>query len=102
VVSASHVDTGPGTLVDDPAHPAEHSDVAGGEPTVPGADTWTYGAFSHDDAGKTRTITLIHQSGFEARFRVPDFVNQGAEIGDLARLITAAWERQEALKGSGG
>jgi hypothetical protein len=32
----------------------------------------------------------------------PDFVNQGAEIGDLARVVAAAWERQEALKGSGG
>jgi hypothetical protein len=27
---------------------------------------------------------LIHQSGFEASFRVPDFVNQGEELGDLA------------------
>jgi len=33
---------------------------------------------------------------------LPDFVSQGEEVGDVARIVIAAWERQEALKGVGG
>lgn len=69
---------------------------------VPDTSRWRYGPFTHDDAGKHRTITLIHESGFETSFDVPDFVSQGQEIGDLARIIAGAWDRQEALKGLGG
>ena len=49
-----------------------------------------------------RTITLVHESGFQTTVELPDFVSQGEEVGDVARIVIAAWERQEALKGVGG
>ena len=69
---------------------------------IPGTDGWRYGPFRTNDAGDRRTITLVHESGFETTVELPDFVSQGEEVGEIARIVIAAWERQEALKGVGG
>ena len=60
------------------------------------------GSFRTHDAGDRRTVTLVHESGFETTVELPDFVSQGEEVGDVARIVIAAWERQEAMKGVGG
>jgi hypothetical protein len=71
-------------------------------PDIPHTDGWRYGMFSTSADGDRRTVTLVHDSGFETTVELPDFVSQGDEIGDVARIVIAAWERQEALKGLGG
>jgi hypothetical protein len=63
---------------------------------------WSYGPFDSIDAGRQRSITLIHQSGVRTSFQIPEFVSQGEEIGEIARMVIGAWERKEALKGVGG
>jgi hypothetical protein len=68
---------------------------------IPGTEGWRYGPFRTNDAGDRRTVPLIHESGFETSVELPDFVSQGDEIGDVARIVIAAWERQEAQKGLG-
>lgn len=67
---------------------------------IPGAPAWRYEAIDQD--GDTRSVALVHESGFRTSFMVPDFVRQGQEIGQIARIVAAAWDRQEALKGVGG
>jgi hypothetical protein len=69
---------------------------------IPGTEGWRYGPFRTNDDGDRRTITLVHESGFQTTVELPDFVSQGEEVGDVARIVIAAWERQEALKGVGG
>ena len=69
---------------------------------IPGTEGWRYGSFRTHDAGDRRTVTLVHESGFETTVELPDFVSQGEEVGDVARIVIAAWERQEAMKGVGG
>jgi hypothetical protein len=68
---------------------------------IPGTEGWRYGPFRTNDAGDRRTVPLIHRSGFETTVELPDFLSQGDEIGDVARIVVAAWERQEAQKGLG-
>lgn len=67
---------------------------------IPGAPGWRYEAIGR--AGDQRSVTLVHEGGFQTSFQVPDFVRQGEEIGQIARIVAAAWDRQEALKGVGG
>jgi hypothetical protein len=67
---------------------------------IPGAPGWRYQGI--DQEGDRRVIGLLHESGFRTSFEVPDFVRQGEEIGQIARIVAGAWERQEALKGVGG
>lgn len=67
---------------------------------IPGAAGWRYEGIAQD--GDRRSVALLHESGFRTAFEVPDFVLQGEEIGGIARIVAAAWERQEALKGVGG
>jgi hypothetical protein len=67
---------------------------------IPGAAGWRYEGISQ--VGDRRSVALLHESGFRTAFEVPDFVVQGEELGEVARIVAAAWERQEALKGVGG
>jgi hypothetical protein len=67
---------------------------------IPGAAGWRYDGIAQD--GDRRSVGMVHKSGFRTSFEVPDFVRQGEEIGEIARIVAAAWERQEALKGVGG
>ena len=85
------------------AWPAEAITRCGGEPhRHPRDEGWRYGSFRTNDDGDRRTVTLVHESGFETTVELPDFVSQGEEVGDVARIVIAAWERQEAMKGVGG
>lgn len=68
---------------------------------VPGTSGWAYGPFEHDEDDGGRTVTLVHSSGYETSFTVPEFVSQGEDIGDVARVVIRAWERREATKGLG-
>lgn len=67
---------------------------------IPDAPGWRYAGIAQ--SGDQRSVALLHESGFQTSFQVPDFVSQGQEIGDIARIVAAAWTRQEALKGVGG
>ena len=67
---------------------------------IPDAPGWRYEGIVQN--GDQRSVALLHESGFHTSFRVPDFVRQGQEIGEIARIVAAAWTRQEALKGVGG
>jgi hypothetical protein len=68
---------------------------------IPNTEGWRYGPFRTNEDGDRRTVTLVHESGFETTVELPDFVSQGDEIGDVARIVIASWERQEAQKGLG-
>jgi hypothetical protein len=66
---------------------------------IPGAPTWRYEGIEQN--GDRRSVALVHESGFRTSFQVPDFVRQGEEIREIARIVAAAWDRQERLKGVG-
>jgi hypothetical protein len=67
---------------------------------IPGAAGWRYQSIALD--GDRRSVAMLHESGFRSTFEVPDFVSQGEELGEIARIVAAAWERQQAMKGVGG
>ena len=46
---------------------------------VPGTDGWRYGPIRTNDDGDRRTVTLVHEGGFETTVELPDFVSQGDE-----------------------
>ena len=65
---------------------------------VAGADGWRYEPFEHDEAHNLHRITLVRE---EVVFTMPDFVEQGDELGEIALLVIRA-ERWRELKGVGG
>jgi hypothetical protein len=68
---------------------------------VPGAEGWRYGAFVHDpDDGMVR-VPLVRADGHETVFALPDFVNDGRKIRDVALVVIGALEEWEARKGLG-
>ena len=74
-----------------------------GHVPVEGADGWSYAPFEHDDAHSLHRITLVRASdGEEVTFTMPDFVEQGDELGEIALLVIRARERWRELKGVGG
>ena len=59
--------------------------------------------FEHDDATGLHRITLVREEdGEEVVFTMPDFVEQGDELGEIALLVIRARERWRELKGVGG
>jgi hypothetical protein len=48
---------------------------------VAGADGWHYKPFEHDEAHNLHRITLVRE---EVVFTMPDFVEQGDELGEIA------------------
>ncbi len=76
---------------------------AHGRVPVAGADGWRYEPFEHDDAHNLHRITLVREEdGEEVVFTMPDFVEQGDELGEIALLVIRARERWRELKGVGG
>ena len=74
-----------------------------GRVPVAGADGWRYEPFEHDDAHNLHRITLVREEdGEEVVFTMPDFVEQGDELGEIALLVIRARERWRELKGVGG
>jgi hypothetical protein len=69
---------------------------------VAGADGWHYKPFGHDEAHSLHRITLVREEdGGEFTFTMPDFVEQGDELGEIALLVIRARERWRELKGVG-
>ena len=76
---------------------------AQGRVPVAGADGWRYEPFEHDEAHNLHRITLVREEdGEEVVFTMPDFVEQGDELGEIALLVIRARERWRELKGVGG
>jgi hypothetical protein len=75
---------------------------AQGRVPVAGADGWAYAAFEHDAAHNLHRITLVRlEDGEEVSFTLPDFVEQGDELGEIALLVIRARQRWRELKGLG-
>jgi hypothetical protein len=76
---------------------------ARGNVPVAGADGWHYKPFEHDEAHSLHRITLVREEdGEEVTFTMPDFVEQGDELGEIALLVIRARQRWRELKGLGG
>jgi len=88
---------------DDPTHRAASPIDAHGRVPVAGVDGWKYLPFEHDDAHRRNRITLVREEdGEEVVFTLPDFVEQGDELGEIALLVIRARNRWRELKGLGG
>jgi hypothetical protein len=76
---------------DDDTGPIDISDVPG----------WRYLPFEAN--GDSLTITVVRDDdGREARFTVPTIVQRGAELGEIAKIVIAAQERDDRAGGAGG
>jgi hypothetical protein len=76
---------------------------AQGNVPVRDADGWHYRPFEHDEAHNLHRITLVREEdGEEVTFTMPDFVEQGDELGEIALLVIRARQRWRELKGLGG
>jgi hypothetical protein len=76
---------------------------AHGNVPVHGAEGWHYKPFEHDEAHNLHRITLVRESdGEEVVFTMPDFVEQGDELGEITLLVIRARNRWRELKGLGG
>jgi hypothetical protein len=73
----------------------------GGQVPVPDAPGWHYREFRRDAEDRSHTITLVRDDGVEVEFVVPQYVEQGDELGDIARVVIRARERWEELQGLG-
>jgi hypothetical protein len=74
-----------------------------GRVPVAGADGWYYLPFRRDEASGVQRITLVREEDDEeTTFTLPDFVQQGDELGEIALLVIRARERWRELKGVGG
>jgi len=91
------------THEEDPTYREASPIDAHGHVPVQGADGWRYAPFEHDDARSLHRITLVREDdGEEVSFTMPDFVEQGDELGEIALLVIRARERWRELKGVGG
>lgn len=87
---------------DDPTYRQASPIDARGRVPVAGADGWRYEPFDHDDARRQHRITLVREEdGEQVTFAVPDFVEQGDELGQIALLVIHARQRWRELKGLG-
>jgi hypothetical protein len=74
-----------------------------GRVPVPGADGWYYLPFSRDEASGDQQITLVRdEDDEETTLTLPDYVAQGDELNEIARLVIRARQRWRELKGVGG
>jgi hypothetical protein len=75
---------------------------AHGDVPVHGADGRHYRPCEHDEAHSLHGITLgREEDGEEVVFMMPDFVEQGDELGEIALLVIRARNRRRELKGLG-
>lgn len=73
---------------------------ARGHVDVPGAAEWQYAAI-HGDAGDALAVELAGPDHVRIAFTVPNFLNRGDELGEVARIVIRAWERKERTEGLG-
>ena len=87
----------------DPTDPGASPVDDEGRVPVAGADGWRYEPFEHDEAHNLHVITLVREEDDEeVTFTMPDFVEQGDELGEIALLVIRARQRWRELKGLGG
>jgi hypothetical protein len=87
---------------DDPTYPKGNPMDARGSVPVAGASGWRYLPFEHDAAREEHRITLVRdEDGEQFAFTLPDFLEQGDELGQITLLLIRARERWRELKGLG-
>jgi hypothetical protein len=68
---------------------------------VPDAPGWQYLAIrGHQD--EMLAVDLAGPDGARIGFTAPSFLSRGDELGEVARIVIRAWERQERAAGLGG
>jgi hypothetical protein len=88
---------------DDPTYREASPIDAHGDVPVHGVEGWYYRPFQHDETHNAHRITLVRkEDGEEVAFTMPDFVEQGDELGEIALLVIRARQRWRELKGLGG
>jgi hypothetical protein len=78
----------------DPAEPEARSPVAG-------AEGWSFLPFERNEETAEHHITLERDDGVQVEMTLPSFVEQGAELREIALLVIRARERWRDLKGLG-
>jgi hypothetical protein len=68
---------------------------------IPGAEGWSYGGFRQDQDRGSISVPLVREDGKSAEFTVPDFVNDPADLREIAVVVIRALEKWEAVKGLG-
>jgi hypothetical protein len=76
--------------------------ASGGRVPVDGAPGWFFEPIEPGQGGEeSRRIELVREDGARAEMVLPGFVEQGDELGAIARLVIQARERWSKLKGLG-
>jgi hypothetical protein len=71
-----------------------------GRVDVPDAPGWQYlSIHGHPDAALE--VELAGPDGVCVAFTVPNFLNRGDELGEVARIVIRSWERKERAAGLG-
>jgi hypothetical protein len=79
---------------------AESPYDARGRVDVPDAPDWQYlSIHGHPDAALE--VELAGPDGVRVGFTVPNFLNRGDELGEVARIVIRSWERKERAAGLG-
>jgi hypothetical protein len=68
---------------------------------IPGAEDWGYGEFRHDNERGSISVPLVREDGKSAEFTVPAFLNDPADLREIAIVVIGALEKWEAVKGLG-
>jgi hypothetical protein len=79
------------------ASPVEREQVS----QIAGAEGWSYGGFRADHERGSLSVPLVREDGKSAEFTVPDFVNDPADLREIAIVVIGALEKWEAVKGLG-
>ncbi|MGB9182985.1 MAG: hypothetical protein WCB67_02895 [Solirubrobacteraceae bacterium] len=72
-----------------------------GKTPVSGADGWSYLPFEHSQETGEHRITLERDDGLQVAMTLPEFVEQGDELREIALQVIRARERWRELKGLG-
>lgn len=72
---------------------------ARGRVDVPDAPDWQY--LSIHGAGHALEVELAGPDDVRIAFTVPNFLNRGDELGEVARIVIRSWERKERAAGLG-
>lgn len=75
--------------------------AGGGRIPVEGADGWYFLPIEPDPQTDARHVRLVRDDGVEVAMTLPEFVQQGDELTEIARLVIRARDRVDRLKGLG-
>lgn len=71
-----------------------------GRVDVPEAAGWQYAAIRGGE-GDALAVELAGPDDARLAFTVPNFLNRGDELGEVARIVIRGWERKERTEGLG-